>query len=67
MKLKRYMGNNFQEAMLKVKMDLGNEAVIVNTRNIRKKGLLNFFARPMVEILAVSDESKKVDSDSNKG
>jgi len=56
MKIRRYMGNNTQEAMLKVKMDLGNEAVILNTRKVRKKGLMNMFAKPLVEVLAAIDD-----------
>ncbi|MDO8548934.1 MAG: flagellar biosynthesis protein FlhF, partial [Ignavibacteria bacterium] len=39
MKIKRYLGSNTQEAILKVKIDLGNEAMILNTRKVRKKGL----------------------------
>lgn len=56
MKIRRYMGSDTQEALLKVKMDLGNDAVILNTRKVRQKGLLKFFAKPMVEVLAALDE-----------
>jgi flagellar biosynthesis protein FlhF len=61
MKIRRYLGNNTQEAILKVKMDLGSEAIILNTRKVRKKGIFNLFAKPMVEVLAAIDEdySKK--------
>ena len=38
MKIRRYIGKDAQEAMLKVKMDLGSEAVILNTRKIRQRG-----------------------------
>ncbi len=63
MKIRRYMGTNAQEAILKVKMDLGSEAVILNTRKVRKKGLLSMFAKPMFEVLAAIDN----DFDSKKG
>ncbi|MDP4179467.1 MAG: flagellar biosynthesis protein FlhF [Bacillota bacterium] len=56
MKIRRYMGNNAQEAILKVKMDLGNEAVILNTRKVRKKGLFSIFTKPVVEVLAAIDD-----------
>jgi flagellar biosynthesis protein FlhF len=64
MKIRRYMGSNAQEAILKVKMDLGNEAIILNTRKVRKKGLFNMFAKPLVEVLAAIDDdySRKKDS-----
>ncbi|HEY9059843.1 MAG TPA: flagellar biosynthesis protein FlhF [Pseudobacteroides sp.] len=74
MKIRRYMGSNTQEAILKVKMDLGNEAVILNTRKVRKRGLLSFFAKPMVEVLAAIDDDistkketvKKVETNKQK-
>jgi flagellar biosynthesis protein FlhF len=56
MKIRRYIGSNTQEAILKVKMDLGNEAVILNTRKVRKKGLFKIFSKPMVEVLAAIDD-----------
>jgi len=56
MKIRRYIGKDAQEAMLKVKMDLGSEAVILNTRKIKQKGLLKMFSKPMVEVLAAVDE-----------
>ncbi len=56
MKIRRYMAKNTQEAILKVKMDLGNEALILNTRKVKKKGFFGLFAKPMVEVLAAIDE-----------
>jgi flagellar biosynthesis protein FlhF len=56
MKIRRYIGSNAQEAILKVKMDLGNDALILNTRNVRQKGILKYFTKPMVEVLAAVDE-----------
>lgn len=64
MKIKRYTGSNLQEAILKVKTDLGNEAIILNTRNVRQKGLRKFFSKPIVEVIAALDESK-AESNSN--
>ena len=36
MKIRRYMANNMQEAIQKVKMDLGSDAVILNTRKVKR-------------------------------
>lgn len=57
MKIRRYIGKDTQEAILKVKMDLGNEALILNTRKIRQKGLLKMFSKPLVEVLASVDDN----------
>ena len=59
MKIRRYMASNMQEALLKVKMDLGNDAVILNTRKVKRPGLMNFFKPPLVEILASLDEEEE--------
>lgn len=56
MKIRRYMGKNTQEAILKVKMDLGSDAVILNTRKVKQKGLFKLFSKPMVEVLAAVDD-----------
>lgn len=64
MKIRRYMGNNMQEALLKVKMDLGNDAVILNTRRVKRQGFLSFLKPSLFEILASleeeDDEAKKM-------
>lgn len=52
MKIKKYTGSTTFEAMTKLKKDLGSEAVVLNTRTIRKKGLFNIFKKPIVEITA---------------
>ncbi|UZQ86289.1 hypothetical protein ODU73_000709 [Thermoclostridium stercorarium] len=56
MRIRRYTGKDIQEAMLKVKMDLGSDAVILSTRKVRKKGIKGLFSKPMTEILAAVDD-----------
>ncbi|PYG89838.1 flagellar biosynthesis protein FlhF [Ruminiclostridium sufflavum DSM 19573] len=61
MKIKRYMGKDTQEALLKVKMDLGNNAIILNTKKVRQKGIKKYFTSPMIEVMAaIDDESGKI-------
>lgn len=57
MKIKRYIGNNAQEAILKVKMDLGKDALILSTKKVRRKGIKFFFGKPLVEVLAAIDKN----------
>ncbi|HEY8349314.1 MAG TPA: flagellar biosynthesis protein FlhF [Clostridia bacterium] len=64
MKIRRYVAKNTQEAILKVKLDLGSEAIILNTRKVRKKGLLGLFSKPMTEVLAAVDEYNAPGKDS---
>lgn len=59
MRIRRYIGKTTQEALLKVKMDLGNDAVILNTKRIRQKGFFKLFSKPLYEVLAAIDEEVK--------
>lgn len=55
MRVKRYVGETAQEAMHKVRQDLGRDAIILNTRKIRKKGLAGIFSKPLIEVVATID------------
>ncbi len=66
MKIRRYIAKNTQEAILKVKMDLGSEALILNTRKVKKKGIIGLFSKPMVEVLAAIDEYAGVKTETVK-
>ncbi len=68
MKVKRYIAENTQEAVGKIKKDLGNNAVILNTRKIRKgKGLIKYFTKPLIEILAASEDTPRNNDNMEKG
>ncbi|WP_027629110.1 flagellar biosynthesis protein FlhF [Ruminiclostridium cellobioparum] len=63
MKIKRYIGKDTQEALLKVKMDLGNNAIILNTKKVRQKGFKKYFTKPMIEIMAAIDDDNSKSRD----
>lgn len=56
MKIRKYIGQTEKEAMLKVKEELGKEALIVNVKNIKPRGLYKLFKKPYVEVTAAMDE-----------
>lgn len=58
MKVKRYLAKDVQEAMIKVKSELGREAIILHTRKIKKPGLTGLFKKPLVEVVAAVDSGK---------
>lgn len=58
MKIRRYIANNMQEALLKVKMDLGADAVILNTRKMKRPGMFSFLRPPLIEVLASLEEEE---------
>lgn len=57
MKIKTYIADSVQEALYKVKSDLGKDAVILQTKHIKRGGFLGFFAKSMVEVVAGNDIS----------
>lgn len=59
MKVKRYIANDAQEAMLKVKAELGANAVILHSRKIKRPGLLSFLKKPLIEMVAAVEENEK--------
>lgn len=56
MKVKRYMVRDMNEAMIRIKNELGLDAVILNTRKVKKTGIFGFFKKPMLEVVAAIDE-----------
>ncbi len=69
MNVKRYLAKDEQEAMQKIRYELGRDAVILHTRKIRQKGIKGWFAKPLVEVVAAIDTSERQMSSksSNKG
>lgn len=55
MKIKTYIADNVQDAFYKVKADLGKDAIILQTKHVRKPGLLGLFSKPRVEVVAAND------------
>ncbi|TYP59910.1 flagellar biosynthesis protein FlhF [Thermosediminibacter litoriperuensis] len=55
MRIKTYIADNIQEALYKVKSELGKDAIILQTRRIKKGGILGFLAKTKVEVIAACD------------
>lgn len=60
MKIKRYLAHDMQEALIRIKADLGKDAVILSTKKVRQKGLLGFFKKPLIEVTAACEDEKVV-------
>jgi flagellar biosynthesis protein FlhF len=56
MEIKRYRGADMQEALQKVKKELGGDAIILSTRQVRGgMGTFGLFGKPMLEVTAARD------------
>lgn len=60
MRVKRFVAKNIQDAMVKVKMEMGKDAIILNTRKFKEGGFLGFFAKEFVEVTAALDENYRL-------
>ncbi|MBZ2173856.1 flagellar biosynthesis protein FlhF [Schnuerera sp. xch1] len=60
MKVKKYTGYSTHEAMNKLKNELGSDAIILNTRTVRQKGIFGLFKKPLIEITAAYENKKEI-------
>lgn len=60
--IKKYKVNSMNEAITRIKYELGSEAVIISQRKIRKKGILGFFSKKILEVTAAVDNKKREDN-----
>lgn len=57
MLIKKYLVNDMNEAMTRIRYELGTDAVIISQRRVRKKGVQGFFAKKLIEVTAAKDNS----------
>ena len=55
MLVKKYHAKDMQQAMDTVIKELGYDAVILNSRKVRKKGIRNLFSKPIMEVMVAYD------------
>lgn len=54
--IKRYSADSLSEAMVRVKSELGPDAVIVETRKVRPPGILGLWQKPRYEVTAARED-----------
>lgn len=52
MVIKRFTGKNLNEAMAKMKFELGSEAIVISQRKIRQSGFKGLFSGKLIEVTA---------------
>jgi flagellar biosynthesis protein FlhF len=55
MKVKKYIVDSMPDALQKIRAELGKDAVIINTKEIRVGGFLGMFTKKKVEVVAATD------------
>lgn len=57
MRVKRYVVDSMPDALQRIRSDLGKDAVILNTKEIRSGGFLGLFGKKKIEVIAATDSS----------
>lgn len=57
--MKKYIVKDMNEALNKIKAELGRDAVIISSRRIKKGGIFGLFSKKLIEVTAGVDTSQK--------
>src|SRR5690554_2844956 len=57
MRVKRYVVDSMPDALQRIRVDLGKDAVILNTKEIKSGGFLGFFSKKKIEVIAATDNA----------
>lgn len=63
MRIRKYEAGTEQEAVEKARSELGNDAVILNIRTTRPRGMFALFRKTRVEVTAAFDDSKRLEKE----
>lgn len=55
MRVKRYIVDSMPDALQRIRSDLGNDAVILNTKDVKTGGFLGMFSKKKIEVIAAID------------
>ncbi|WHE08157.1 AAA family ATPase [Thermoanaerobacterium thermosaccharolyticum] len=58
MKVKRYIADNYQDALRMIKTEMGSDAIILQQNSYKEKGFKGLFKKKKVEVLAAVEENK---------
>ena len=66
MVIKRYLVKNVNEAMTRIRYELGKDAIIISQRKVRKPGIKGLFSGKLIEVTAAvesPEDNNKADDD----
>lgn len=64
--VKKFQGATEKEAILKAQEELGNNAVVLNVKTLKQRGIFKLFKKDVVEITAALEEDEYVNKNVNK-
>ena len=64
--IKKFKANTETEAIMLAKEDLGNNAIVMNIKTIKPKGLFKMLRKTIVEVTAAVDETNESEKKQEK-
>ncbi|WP_138202610.1 flagellar biosynthesis protein FlhF [Haloimpatiens lingqiaonensis] len=58
MKVKKFIVKDMNEALAKIRYELGEEAVIINQTKVRQPGIKGFFSKKLIQVTAATESQK---------
>ncbi|MDU5109259.1 MAG: flagellar biosynthesis protein FlhF [Clostridium sp.] len=58
MLIKKYLVKNMNEAMTRIRYELGKDAIIISQRKVRESGIKGYFKPKLIEVTAALENSK---------
>lgn len=55
--IKRYLVSNMNEALTRIRYELGKDAIIISQRKVRKPGIKGLFSGKLIEVTAAVENS----------
>jgi len=65
-KMKKYIVNDIKEALEQIKKDLGEDAIILSTRSVKKGGFLGIGTKRYLEVTAVCEDKEQEKAESSE-
>ncbi len=65
MQIKKFVAENMTQVMALVKKEMGNEAIILQTKKAKTKGFFGFFKKDVIEVLAAIEPDRTVHRGTN--
>ncbi|QDX94981.1 flagellar biosynthesis protein FlhF [Brevibacillus laterosporus] len=59
MKVKRYLVESMPEALEKIRVELGKDAVILNTKQVKTGGFMGMFRKQQIEVIAAAETKEE--------
>lgn len=66
MLIKKYLVKNMNEAMTRIRYELGKDAIIISQRKVRESGVKGYFKPKLIEVTAALENSKLDKKESKK-